>query len=68
VPVIAIAGDFIVGFPGETEEDFAATVELVEKARYKNSFIFKYSPLLVTPMPNMEPSEFADIYHSFRTL
>jgi tRNA-2-methylthio-N6-dimethylallyladenosine synthase len=44
VPGIAIAGDFIVGFPGETEEDFAATVELVKKARYRNCFIFKYSP------------------------
>jgi len=44
VPGIAIAGDFIVGFPGETEDDFEATVELLEKARYRNSFIFKYSP------------------------
>jgi tRNA-2-methylthio-N6-dimethylallyladenosine synthase len=44
VPGIAIAGDFIVGFPGEIEEDFQATVELVRKARYKNCFIFKYSP------------------------
>jgi tRNA-2-methylthio-N6-dimethylallyladenosine synthase len=44
VPDIAIAGDFIVGFPGETEEDFAATMDLVEKVRYKNSFIFQYSP------------------------
>jgi len=44
VPDIAIAGDFIVGFPGETEEDFQATVELVRKARYKNCFVFKYSP------------------------
>lgn len=44
VPGIAIAGDFIVGFPGETEEDFQATVDLVEKAGYKNAFIFKYSP------------------------
>lgn len=44
VPGIAIAGDFIVGFPGETEEDFQATVDLVKKARYKNCFIFKYSP------------------------
>ena len=43
VPGISIAGDFIVGFPGETEEDFKATVALVEKARYKNAFIFKYS-------------------------
>jgi tRNA-2-methylthio-N6-dimethylallyladenosine synthase len=44
VPGIAIAGDFIVGFPGETKEDFQATVDLVKKARYKNAFIFKYSP------------------------
>jgi len=41
---IAIAGDFIVGFSGETDADFAATVQLVEKAKYKNCFIFKYSP------------------------
>ncbi|MCK4958813.1 MAG: radical SAM protein, partial [Planctomycetes bacterium] len=44
VPDIAIAGDFIVGFPGETDEDFAATVDLVRKAQYKNIFVFKYSP------------------------
>jgi tRNA-2-methylthio-N6-dimethylallyladenosine synthase len=44
VPGIAIAGDFIVGFPGETDADFEATVNLVKKARYKNCFIFKYSP------------------------
>jgi tRNA-2-methylthio-N6-dimethylallyladenosine synthase len=41
---IAIAGDFIVGFPGETDDDFAQTVDLVKKANYKNCFIFKYSP------------------------
>ena len=44
VPDIAIAGDLIVGFPGETDDDFRATVELVEKARYRNCFVFKYSP------------------------
>jgi len=44
VPDIAVAGDFIVGFPGETDNDFAQTVDLIKKARYKNSFIFKYSP------------------------
>jgi tRNA-2-methylthio-N6-dimethylallyladenosine synthase len=41
---IAIAGDFIVGFPGETEEDFQKSIELAKKAQYKNCFIFKYSP------------------------
>jgi tRNA-2-methylthio-N6-dimethylallyladenosine synthase len=44
VPGIAVAGDFIVGFPGETQADFEATIDLVKKARYKNCFIFKYSP------------------------
>ncbi len=44
VPDIAIAGDFIVGFPGETDDDFAATVDLVRRVRYKNAFVFKYSP------------------------
>ena len=44
VPDIAIAGDFIVGFPGETEEDFQATVALARQARYRNCFVFKYSP------------------------
>ncbi len=44
VPNIAVAGDFIVGFPGETDDDFTQTVDLLKKSRYKNSFIFKYSP------------------------
>jgi tRNA-2-methylthio-N6-dimethylallyladenosine synthase len=44
VPALAVAGDFIVGFPGETDDDFAQTAELLKKAQYKNSFIFKYSP------------------------
>jgi len=41
---LTVAGDFIVGFPSETDADFDATVALVQKARYKNCFIFKYSP------------------------
>ena len=44
VPEIAVAGDFIVGFPGETEDDFQATADLTRQARYKNCFVFKYSP------------------------
>jgi len=44
VPGLAIASDFIVGFPGETDKDFQKTVELVKKVQFKNSFIFKYSP------------------------
>jgi tRNA-2-methylthio-N6-dimethylallyladenosine synthase len=44
VPELALAGDFIVGFPGETDEDFEATAEMIQKVRYKNCFVFKYSP------------------------
>jgi len=40
----SVTSDFIVGFCGETEEDFRRTVELVRESRFKNSFIFKYSP------------------------
>jgi len=43
VPGITVAGDFIVGFPGESDEDFEQTVDLVKNARYKNCFVFKYS-------------------------
>jgi len=41
---LMLSGDMIVGFTGETDEDFAGSVELLKKARYKNCFIFKYSP------------------------
>jgi tRNA-2-methylthio-N6-dimethylallyladenosine synthase len=43
-PQAAVTSDFIVGFCGETEDDFQMTVELVREGRFKNSFIFKYSP------------------------
>ena len=43
LPEAAISSDFIVGFCGETEDEFQQTVELVKECRFKNSFIFKYS-------------------------
>ena len=43
VPSVAIAGDFIVGFSGETEDDHEATKRLIERCRFKNIFVFKYS-------------------------
>lgn len=43
VPHVAVSSDFIVGFCGETEQDFRETVQLVRDGRFKNSFIFKYS-------------------------
>jgi tRNA-2-methylthio-N6-dimethylallyladenosine synthase len=44
MPDVSLASDFIVGFPTETEGDFKKTVELLKYCRFKNSFIFKYSP------------------------
>ncbi len=44
VPGAAVSSDFIVGFCGETDASFQKSVELVERSRFKNSFIFKYSP------------------------
>jgi tRNA-2-methylthio-N6-dimethylallyladenosine synthase len=44
VPGVAVSSDFIVGFCGETEESFQLTMDLVREAKFKNSFIFKYSP------------------------
>jgi tRNA-2-methylthio-N6-dimethylallyladenosine synthase len=44
VPDVALSTDIIVGFPGETEEDFAQTVDVVEKVRYDGAFTFLFSP------------------------
>lgn len=44
MPDISIVGDMIVGFPGETDEDFEASLSLIREVRYQNIFVFKYSP------------------------
>ena len=48
-PDIALSGDFIVGFPGETDEDFAETLKLVTEVGYAYAYSFKYSPRPGTP-------------------
>ena len=53
VPGIALSTDLIVGFPGETEEDFARTVEAVEAVGYDNVFAFRYSRRPGTPAADM---------------
>ncbi|QIK95432.1 tRNA (N6-isopentenyl adenosine(37)-C2)-methylthiotransferase MiaB [Sphingomonas sp. HDW15A] len=53
-PDIAISGDFIVGFPGETEADFEATLAIVDEVRYAAAYSFKYSPRPGTPAAMME--------------
>jgi tRNA-2-methylthio-N6-dimethylallyladenosine synthase len=57
-PEIGISTDLIVGFPGETEEDFAQTLSLARQVEYDQAFIFKYSPRRDTPaatMPDQVP-------------
>ncbi len=53
-PDIALTTDVIVGFPGETDADYAATRELVERVEPDNAFIFRYSPRRDTPAAEME--------------
>jgi tRNA-2-methylthio-N6-dimethylallyladenosine synthase len=51
---VAFSSDFIVGFPGETEEDFAATLALVTQIGYAGAYSFKYSPRPGTPAADMQ--------------
>ncbi len=53
-PDIAVSGDFIVGFPGETEAEFEATLEIVRAVNYALAYSFKYSPRPGTPAAAME--------------
>lgn len=54
IPEAAITTDIIVGFPGETEEDFQATLDVVEQARFASAFTFEYSPRPGTPAADRE--------------
>ena len=60
VPDAAITSDFIVGFCGETEEDFQQSIEMVRWARFKNSFIFKYSQRPGTKAADVMPDDVPD--------
>lgn len=54
VPDLALTTDIIVGFPGETEEDFERTLEIMGKVRFDSAFTFMYSPRKGTPAAKME--------------
>src|SRR5688572_19170029 len=60
-PDIAISGDFIVGFPGETDEDFTATLSIVDAVRYASAYSFKYSARPGTPAALMEGAVSAEV-------
>ena len=53
-PDIALSGDFIVGFPGESDQDFEETLQIVRDANYSQAFSFKYSPRPGTPAAVMD--------------
>ena len=62
-PDLALSGDFIVGFPGETDAEFEETLALVDEVKYAQAFSFKYSPRPGTPAATMDgqvPKEVMD--------
>ena len=61
MPDIALAGDMIVGFCGETDDDFSASCDLLRFCRYKNCFIFKYSPRPGTPADDRLADDVPDL-------
>jgi tRNA-2-methylthio-N6-dimethylallyladenosine synthase len=54
IPDLAVSTDIIVGFPGETEDDFQATLDVVAAARFDQAYTFQYSPRSGTPAATME--------------
>ncbi len=53
-PDLVLSSDFIVGFPGESDADFAATLELIREVRFASAYSFKYSPRPGTPAASLE--------------
>ncbi|WP_366181567.1 tRNA (N6-isopentenyl adenosine(37)-C2)-methylthiotransferase MiaB [Actinomyces timonensis] len=68
MPEAAITTDIIVGFPGETEEDFQATLDIVEEARFASAFTFEYSPRPGTPAADLEPVPVEVVKDRYRRL
>jgi tRNA-2-methylthio-N6-dimethylallyladenosine synthase len=60
VPGVVLSTDVIVGFPGETDEDFGATVELMRDVRFDDAFLYRYSPREGTPATRFPAEDFVD--------
>ncbi|MQQ09252.1 tRNA (N6-isopentenyl adenosine(37)-C2)-methylthiotransferase MiaB [Epibacterium sp. SM1979] len=70
-PDILLSGDFIVGFPEETEEDFQATLDLIKEVKYGTAYSFKYSTRPGTPAaerPQVDPAEADDRLQRLQSL
>ena len=61
VPDVSLTTDIIVGFPGETDEQFQDTLKVMERVRYSSSFMFSYSPRPGTPANEMQDSVSEDV-------
>lgn len=68
IPGIALSTDVIVGFPGETEQDFEATLELMRRVRFDDAFMYRYSPRDGTPATRLPAGDFIDDEVSGRRL
>ncbi len=64
MPDVTVTSDIIVGFPGETEEDFAGTLKMIDRARFDMIFSFIYSPRKGTPAAGMENQVPAELTHA----
>ncbi len=60
IPGIALSTDIIVAFPGETREEFEATLDLVREVRFDDAFMYKYSPREGTPATRLPREQFVD--------
>lgn len=60
VPGVALSTDVIVGFPGETEEDFEATLDLMRRVRFDDAFMYRFSPRDGTPATRLPADDFVD--------
>jgi len=68
IPGIALSTDVIVGFPGETERDFEATLDLMRRVRFDDAFMYRYSPRDGTPATRLPADDFIDEEVSGRRL
>src|SRR5690606_1878641 len=58
IPGLALSTDIIVGFPGESHEDFEATLDLMRTVRFDDAFTYRWSPREGTPATRMRPEDF----------